>query len=291
MVKLQKCRKWYVQHVVKSKWYEEELHRVDALCPLESTERWQLNDMSRANPGHMTFPVGRARFTNRHLSGGGFVEGKKFYRFAQLRSMSDNGNTRRARPAPICIKCNTGQRATLQHTLCQCTDNAATIRKRHDAILAELIAHCRHKKIEVIQEPNLTGGLRPDVIIRKNHDRFLCLDVSVAFELNKESLKLADNEKKRKYEPRSDEMLVLARRKFERGLVPSTTTPSIEVHALVFGARGSIDSKTLNILEKTLGMSKWRIDKILNLVMSFALDLFEHNPMAPKCVFSSTNHL
>lgn len=272
MLSLQRCRTWYIQAVITTNWYRDELHRVDALCPLGGTEKWLLNDVCLANPGHIAFPTGGSRFANRHLTGASFIEGKKFYRFVQLRSMADNANTRRARTPLTCLKCHTGDKATLQHILCTCKDNEAAIRRRHDKVLQELIEHCRRMKFTYHQEPRLTDGLRPDLVVVVPDEGILCLDVTVVFELTRQSLSTACKTKSVKYSPCLTEL--------SRQFVARPTRS--RAYGLVFGARGSIAPQTLNILEKQLKVPRWRIDKMINTVVACSLELYEHSPLAPR---------
>ena len=222
----------------------------------------------------MAFPVGGSRFANRHLSGNSFVEGKKFYRLVQMRSAVDNTNTRRARPPLICQKCDSRLPATLQHILCQCKDNERSIRRRHDRVLDEIISHCKQHKLRFTKEPSLHGGLRPDLTVILPNGELLCLDVSVVFELSKDSLTKACKLKNTKYSPYLPEIADQMGHNF--------TQNSCFSYGLVFGARGSVAPQTLNVLEKSLKMPKWRIDKIINLIITFSLDLFEHSPLCSR---------
>lgn len=272
LMKLQKCHTWYIQEIVKSNWYRDELYRVDALCPQGTTEKWLLHDVSLANPGHMAFPVGGSRFCNRHLSGSSFIEGKRFYRLAQLRCFSDNFCSRQARPPLVCNKCNTGQMATLQHILCQCRDNEAVILRRHNMVLKELVTHCKNQKLTFTVEPTFGNGLRPDIIVKLPNGTSLCLDVTIVFELSRNSLIEAGKIKQEKYKQCLPEMSSHL----------ATPLPNCHVYGLVFGARGSIAAQTINVLEQHLKMPKWRIDKMINQVIHHSLNLFEHSPAASR---------
>lgn len=277
MTKLQKCRAWYVQEIVKSSWYRNELFRVDSLCPMGSTEKWLLHDVSLANPGHMAFPIGGAKFANRHMTGSSYIEGKRFYRLAQLRSIADNKCTRQARPPLLCTKCNTGQPATLQHILCLCKDNEITIRRRHDKVLKEVIAHCKKKKWKTLVEPSLAGNLRPDLLVALPGE-VLCLDVTIAFELTRQSLRNACNIKVAKYSHLANEIRSL----MTDGALNPAIHANTQFYGLTFGARGSIAEQTLNVLQDKLQMPRWRIDRIISQILSLSLDLFEHSPLCTR---------
>ena len=257
---------------------------------MEGAEKWHLNDISKANPAHMTYPIGGATFANQHLSGGSYVEGRNFYRFVQLRSMADNHNTRRARQPLHCTKCHSGELATLQHILCKCDDNASSIRSRHDQVLQQIVYHCRKQNLVTIVEPSLPNGLRPDLLVLLPNREILCLDVTVIFELNKESLNKANHIKQSKYEPYVEElsnimwheMRLLAEhqpRLFEPA-PPPLRPPRMSIYGLAFGCRGTISATALNILKDKLKMPNWKINKLLNLVISNSLDLFIHSPLA-----------
>ena len=278
MSRLQRCPLWFVQHLIKSKWYEKELYRVDALCSIDGAERWHLNDISKANPGHMTFPVGGAKFANQHLSGGGFVEGRKFYRFVQMRGAADNNNTRRAMPPPLCEKCHSGEPATLQHILCSCEDNLNSIRERHDTVLKQIVAHCRRSNLVVIVEPTLSCGLRPDLVVLLPSGETLCLDITVVFELNKDSLNKANRLKQVKYQPHLAEIHQLMSnelRSHPGNLVQRSSL--VTAYGLAFGCRGNISATALNVLKSRLAVPIWRINKMINLIISSSLDLFVHS--------------
>ena len=282
MCRLQKCPIWFIQHLVKSNWYANELYRWDALCPIDGAEKWHLNDVSKANSAHMTFPVGGTRFANQHLSGGGYVEGQKFYRFVQLRSTVENKNTQRVRPPLPCLKCNSGEMATLQHILCKCADNAVSIRKRHDQVLKEIVYHCQRANMVTLVEPTLPCGLKPDLVVQLPSGEVLCLDVTVVFELNKESLNQANRLKQEKYQPHLEEIKDVLRRRSQRRLFELASTQQINAstYGLAFGCRGTISATALNVLQSRLKMPRWRINKLINLVITNSLDLFVHSPFA-----------
>ena len=122
-----------------------------------------------------------------------------------------------------------------------------------------------------MKEPTLRDGSRPDLVIVLPNSSTVCIDVTVVFELTATSLELAGKEKEHKYSPHAVEIARLA---------GCNSHPAL-IYGLAFGARGSIAPKTLNVMER-LEVPRWRIERMVNFIITISLDLFEHCPLAPK---------
>src|SRR5699024_1716362 len=86
LVRLKTSNSWFVRAVTKTKWFANEIKRVNQLCPTNNNNQTRLmNDIRKFQDGHVNFLIGGS-LVNRHISGASRLRGDKFMKLVQLRA-------------------------------------------------------------------------------------------------------------------------------------------------------------------------------------------------------------
>jgi hypothetical protein len=159
------------------------------------------------------------------------------------------------------FKCNFNE--DLGHILngCDITRNAQAY--RHDQILSEIVNELSNKGHYVIREPTImienNGKRIPDIVVkRKETSEVWVMDVGVAFESNKDSLRDREDKKANYYTPIKAYVLDLMRK--QGIIVPENA--KYECRGIIFGSRGTIGIRSYKLLNETFEISKGQINEL-----------------------------